>query len=192
MVIKLGKAIVIVFASLTLLIVPISLFYIADTSTPGNYSIEIQGRFFNARFGPHDPSGFGFFKFLDDLSSNMFKTDSWNTAFTNQPVFGLATGMLMMILWYIGIGMLIIGIIIAIFKTKLSGLFFALAFVADGMQSIVWYLGMNQVLIGPNDLHFPIPISVIFLLVTMILAFTSKKKESYYYSPGYSYGYGRR
>ncbi|NHJ47128.1 MAG: hypothetical protein FK733_05000 [Asgard group archaeon] len=188
-----GKAIVIVFAALSLIIVPVSMFYIGDTSVdPSVYSIEIQGRFFDARFGPLDTPGFGFFKFIEGFTQTFFSTDAWNTAYTSEPFLGLATGTFMMILWYVSMGMLLVGIIVAFFKTKLSGLFFVLAFLSDGMQAVVWYMGMNIEITDPNIIHFPIPISALLLIVTFILAFTSKKKDSYYYSPGYSYGYGRR
>jgi len=187
--VKLGKAIVIIFASLTLLIVPVSLFYVGDNSLPDSFTLEIQGRFFDAKMG--DESGFGFFKFVTSGTS-LFNPDAWNQAFTDQTFIGMQTGTLMMILWYVSIGLLLVGIIVAFFKIKISGLFFLLAFITDGLQSLVWFIGMKQVYTAPNDLIFPIPISVLFLLVTFILAFTSKKKDSYYYSPGYSYGYGRR
>ncbi len=188
-----GKAIVVVFAALSLIIIPISMFYVADTSVePSIYSIEIFGRFFDAKFGPYDVQGFGFFKFLNAFGSTMFSPQAWNDAFTNEIVIGLETGMLMMILWYVSIGFILIGIIVAFFKTRLSGLFFVIAFLADALQSIVWFLGQRQAITDPDILFFPIPISALFLLATFILAFTSKKKDSYYYSPGYSYGYGRR
>jgi hypothetical protein len=189
----LGKVIVVVFAALSLVILPISMFYIGDTNVePTNYTIEIFGRFFDAKFGPLGDQGFSFFKFLNAATSTMFSPQAWNDAFTNEPVIGLATGTLMMILWYVSIGFLIIGLIVAFFKTKLSGLFFVIAFLADGMQSLVWFLGQRQAITDPDFIFFPIPIAALFLLATFILAFTSKKKDSYYYSPGYAYGYGRR
>ncbi len=181
---KLGKAIVIIFAAISLVVVPISIFYI----NTGVFTLEIQGRFFDAKVGAEQ--GFGFFKFVS-TGASMFSPQAWNDAFTGQVVLGLAAGTWMMILWYSSMGLMIIGIIVAFFKTKLSGLFFVLAFITDGMQALIWYLGMKEV-VAPTDLIFPIPVSVLFLLITFILAFTSKKKESYYYSPGYSYGYGRR
>ena len=184
-----GKAIVIIFATLTLVIVPVSLFYVGDTSLPDSFTLEFQGRFFDAKMG--DDTGFGFFKFLTPDAS-MFSPAAWNAAFTDQTFLGMQTGTLMMILWYVSIGLLLIGIIVAFFKVKLSGLFFLLAFITDGLQSLVWYMGMKQVYTAPTDRIFPIPVSVLFLLVTFILAFSAKKKDSYYYSPGYSYGYGRR
>lgn len=181
---KLGKAIVIILAAISLVVVPVSLFYVKDV---GVYTLEFQGRFFDAKIGGE--SGFGFFKFVS-TGTNMFSPQAWNSAFTDQTVLGLQAGTLMMILWYVSMGLMIIGIIVAFFKIKLSGLFFVLAFITDGLQALIWYLGMKQA-ISP-ELMFPIPVSVLFLLVTFVLAFTSKKKESYYYSPGYSYGYGRR
>jgi len=185
---KLGKAIVIVFAAISFLLVPISLFYVADTATD-TFILDFQGRFYDIKMG--DEKGFGFFKFVPG-GSNFFSPSAWNTAFPNTTIFGMQVGTILMILWYVGIAALLIGIIVAFFKTKLSGLFFVLAFLIDGLQSIVWYLGMKGDATNPYDLYFPIPVSVLFLLITFILAFTSKKKESYYYSPGYSYGYGRR
>jgi len=186
---KLGKAIVIIFAAVTLILVPVSLLVVTDKSDdPAVFTIEFQGRFYDAKVG--DESGFGFFKFLTSGTS-IFNPDSWNTAFTAAPFLGLPTGTFMMILWYVGMGMIVIGIIVAFFKLKLSSLFFILAFIADGMQPIVWFLGMRST--GPaTDQYIPIPLSALILLVTILIALTSKKKESYYYSPGYSYGYGRR
>jgi hypothetical protein len=186
---KLGKAIVIIFAAVSLILVPVSLLYVADTSViPADYTLEFQGRFYDAKIGAE--SGFGFFKFLTPDTS-IFNPGAWNQAFPDAVVMGMQTGTLMMILWYIGMGMLVIGIIVAFFKLKLSSLFFFLAFVADVLQPVFWYLGMRAEN-PPNTRFFPIPISALFLLVTIIIALTSKKKESYYYSPGYSYGYGRR
>jgi len=186
---KLGKAIVIVFAAISFLLVPMSLYYVADTSVPDNFTLEFQGRFYDAKYGQE--SGFGFFAFVPS-GSNFFSPAAWNAAFPDSLILGMQVGTLLMILWYIGIGMLLIGIIVAFFKIKLSGLFFVFAFLVDIMQSLFWYLGMKADVTNPYDLYFPIPVSALFLLVTFILAFTSKKKESYYYSPGYSYGYGRR
>jgi hypothetical protein len=186
---KLGKAIVIIFAAVTLVLVPVSLLIVTDNSVdPAVFTIEFQGRFYDAKVGGE--SGFGFFKFLTPDAS-IFSPDSWNAAFSSAPFLGLPTGTFMMILWYIGMGMIVIGIIVAFFKLKLSSLFFGLAFVADGMLPIVWFLGMKAT--GPaTDTYIPIPLSALLLLVTIIIALTAKKKESYYYSPGYSYGYGRR
>ncbi len=186
---KLGKALVIIFAAVTLVLVPVSLLIVSDTSVdPAVFTIEFQGRFYDAKVGGE--SGFGFFKFLTSGTS-FFNPDSWNTAFTSAPFLGLPTGTFMMILWYIGMGMIVIGIIVAFFKLKLSSLFFILAFIADGMQPIIWFLGMKAT--GPvTDRYIPIPLSALILLFTIIIALVSKKKESYYYSPGYSYGYGRR
>lgn len=186
---KLGKALVIIFAAVSLILVPVSLLYVADTSViPADYTLEFQGRFYDAKIGAEQ--GFGFFKFLTPGTS-IFSPAAWNQAFPSAPIMGLATGTLMMILWYVGMGMLVVGIIVAFFKLKLSSLFFGLALVADVLQPVFWYLGMRAEN-PPNTKYFPIPISAIFILVAIIIALTSKKKESYYYSPGYSYGYGRR
>jgi len=183
---KLGKAIVIIFAAVTLVLVPVSLLIVTD---PAGFTMEFQGRFYDAKVG--NESGFGFFKFLTSGAS-IFSPQSWNDAFTDEPFLGLATGTFMMILWYVGMGMIVIGIIVAFFKLKLSSLFFILAFIADGMQPIIWFLGMRAAGPPPGTQYIPIPLSALLLLVTFIIALTSKKKESYYYSPGYSYGYGRR
>ncbi|NHJ32901.1 MAG: hypothetical protein FK732_08565 [Asgard group archaeon] len=185
-----GKAIVIIFAAVSLILVPVSLLYVADTNViPADYTLEFQGRFYDAKIGGE--SGFGFFKFLTPDTS-IFNPDAWNQAFPDEPIIGLQTGTFMMILWYVGMGMIVVGIIVAFFRLKLSSLFFILAFVADGLQPVIWFLGMRAEGLPANIRFFPIPISALFLLVTIIIALTSKKKESYYYSPGYSYGYGRR
>jgi len=187
---KLGKAIVIIFAAVTLVLVPVSLLIVSDTSVdPADFTIEFQGRFYDAKIGETPP--FGFFKFVTGGGS-FFDINAWNNAFTNEPFLGLPTGTFMMILWYVGMGMIVIGIIVAFFKLKLSSLFFILAFIADFGQSLIWYFGMKATGIPATTKLRPIPLGALLLLVTIIIALTSKKKESYYYSPGYSYGYGRR
>jgi len=187
---KLGKAIVIIFAAVTLILIPVSLLVVSDTSVdPADYTLEFQGRFYDAKIGGE--SGFGFFKFVTGGAS-LFDPNAWNTAFTAEPFLGLATGTFMMILWYVGMGMILVGIIVAFFKLKLSSLFFGLALIADIGQPIVWFLGMKASGVPANIRLIPIPLGALLLLVTILIALTSKKKESYYYSPGYSYGYGRR
>ena len=183
---KLGKAIVIIFAAISLVIAPVGLYYVADI---GGFTLEIQGRLFNAKYG--QDNGFGFFKFVPS-GDLLFSTDAWNQQYTDEPIFGIQTGTIMMICWYVAIGLLLIGIVVAFFNIKISGIFFSLAFVVDAGTAITWFIGFRQWSANPYDLFFPIPVAPLFLLVTLILAFTSKKKESYYYSPGYSYGYGRR
>ncbi len=187
---KLGKAIVIIFAAVTLILVPVSLLVVSDQSVdPADYTIEFQGRFYDAKIG--GPTPFGFFKFVTGGGS-FFDPNAWNAAFTAEPIFGLATGTFMMILWYVGMGMIVIGIIVAFFKLKLSSLFFGLAFIADLGQSLIWFFGMKATGIPATTKLIPIPLGALLILATIIIALTSKKKESYYYSPGYSYGYGRR
>lgn len=189
MVKKLGKALVIIFASVTFLLVPVSLFYIGDTSAPPVFTIDLEGRFYDANFG--DSAGFQFAKFVQGLGL-MFTPEGWNNAYTDVPVFGMETGMLMMILWYVSTGLALIGIIVAFFRPRIAGIFILLAGIADGLLATAWYLGMSADPVNAGLTIFPIPISALFFLVTAIIAFTTKKKESYYYSPGYSYGYGRR
>ncbi len=194
MVSELGKVIVIVFAALSLILIPVSLYYVADTSgSEPDFSLVFHGRFYDAKIGDYiDNPGFNFFKFTS-TGENIFNPSAWNDAFSSELVLGMPAGTLMMILWYVSMGVLLIGIIVAFFRVKISGIFFLLAFIADGLQALFWYLAMNQFYSSdPNVLFFPIPITALFLLATAIIAFTSKKKESYYYSPGYSYGYGRR
>ena len=193
MVSKLGKAIVIVFAAVSLILLPAGFYYLGDTSVdPPIFTIDIQGNLYDAKIGDLGEKGFFFFKFSNS-GGVMFTPDAWNQAFTNELVFGLPTGTFMMILWYVAMGLTLVGIIVAIFKPKLSGLFFILGALASGFQAIVWYLGINAVYSSdPNMTYFPLPLGALFLLVVAIIAFTTKKKEAYYYSPGYSYGYGRR
>lgn len=189
-----GKAIVIIFAAVSLILLPMSFYYIGDTSIdPPDYTIEIQGNIYDANIGDFfGESGFSFFK-LSPSGSVIFSPNAWNAAFTSETVFGMPAGTFMMILWYIGMGVTLIGIVVSIFKTKISGIFFMLAAIAYGFQGIVWYLGMNaEFSSSPEVTVFPIPLGAIFFLATAIVAFTTKKKEAYYYSPGYSYGYGRR
>ncbi|MBD3191666.1 MAG: hypothetical protein GF308_13545 [Candidatus Heimdallarchaeota archaeon] len=187
-----GKAVVIIFAVITFLLVPISIFYLADTSgTDPVFTLELQGRVYDAKFGELGEKGFGFFKWLTG-DGIIFAPTSWNDAFTDNTVIGLPAGTAMSILWYVSLGLILLGIIIAFWKTRLSGIFFILAAIADGLQSLVWYLAMALEYEGQDYLFFPIPISALFLLIVAIIAFTTKKKESYYFSPGYSYGYGRR
>lgn len=185
---KLGKALVIIFASVTFLLVPVSLFYIGDTSTPPIFTIDLQGRFFDVNFG--ESSGFAFIKFV--LGGGlMFTPEGWNNAFTGDIAMGIMpTGTLMMILWYVSTGLALVGIVLAFFRPRIAGIFILLAGVVDGLMSLTWYLGMAPT--HTTGVIFPIPISALFFIATAIIAFTSKKKESYYYSPGYSYGYGRR
>lgn len=183
---KLGKAIVIIFAAISLVIAPVSLFYVADA---GGFTLEIQGRLYNAKYGQEN--GFGFFKFVPS-GDLLFGTEAWNQQYTAETIFGMTTGLIMMICWYAAAGLILIGIIVAFFKVKLSGLFFVLAFIVDAGSSVAWFIGLRQDIATPYDLYFPIPVAALFLLITFILAFTAKKKEPYYYSPGYSYGYGRR
>ncbi|NHJ85237.1 MAG: hypothetical protein FK734_07230 [Asgard group archaeon] len=187
-----GKAIVIIFAALSLLVVPVSILYIANAGTPPVYTIDLQGRFFDFKFGGLlGNDGFTFFKF-SSTGGLFFYPDTWNDAYSSDIVLGiLPAGTLMMILWCVSIGLILIGFIIAFFKLKISGIFFILACIVDVLQGIVWWLGVRGT-IDPSYTLFPIPIAALFLLATGIIAFTSKKKESYYYSPGYSYGYGRR
>ncbi|MHA1188741.1 MAG: hypothetical protein ACTSSK_18155, partial [Candidatus Heimdallarchaeota archaeon] len=83
-------------------------------------------------------------------------------------------------------------IVVAFFRPRIAGIFILLAGIVDGLLALAWYLGMSADPIYAGEIIFPIPISALFFIVTAIIAFTSKKKESYYYSPGYSYGYGRR
>ncbi len=187
MVKKLGKALVIIFAAVTFLLVPVSLFYIGDTSAPPVFTIDLQGRFYDVNFG--DSSGFGFVKFV--LGGGlMFTPGGWDGAFTSDPFLGMSTGTLMMILWYVSTGLALVGIVVAFFRPRIAGIFILLAGIVDGLLALTWYFGMAPSHTG--DVIFPIPISALFFIVTAIIAFTSKKKESYYYSPGYSYGYGRR
>lgn len=189
-----GKAIVIIFAAVSLILLPISFYYVGDTSVdPPDYTIEIQGNFYDANIGDFfGDAGFTFFKFSNS-GSVIFTPDAWNNAFTSEAVFGMATGTFMLILWYVGMGVALVGIVVAIFKPKISGIFFTLSALAYGFQGIVWYLGMAAAYSGsPEVTLFPIPLGALFFLVTAIVAFTTKKKEAYYYSPGYSYGYGRR
>ena len=189
MVKKLGKALVIIFASVTFLLVPVSLFYIGDTSAPPVFTIDLQGRFYDVNFG--DSTGFQFAKFVEGLGL-MFTPEGWNNAFTSSPALGMETGMLMMILWYVSTGLALVGIVVAFFRPRIAGIFILLAGIVDGLLALAWYLGMSADPIYAGEIIFPIPISALFFIVTAIIAFTSKKKESYYYSPGYSYGYGRR
>lgn len=187
---KMGKAIVIIFAAVTLVLAPVSLLLVADTTVdPVDYSIQFHGRFYDAKIGETPP--FGFFKFVTGGGS-FFDLNAWNSAFTGTPLLGLPTGTFMMILWYVGMGMIVIGTIVAFFKLKLSSLFFGLAFIADLGQPIIWRYGMIASGVPATTKLIPIPLGALLLLVTIIIALTSKKKESYYYSPGYSYGYGRR
>ncbi|MEA2070251.1 MAG: hypothetical protein U9O98_03080 [Asgard group archaeon] len=186
-----GKAFVVIFAIVTFLVVPISIFYIADDNTPPNFSLDLQGRFYDWEFGELQEKGFRFFKF-ESGGKVIFTPGAWNSAYTEEVSMGIMpTGTFMMILWYVSSGMMLVGIVLAFFKPRLSGIFFIIAFLADGLQSLVWYFGMKASL--PTDrAFFPIPVGSLFLLALAIIAFTTKKKESYYYSPGYSYGYGRR
>ncbi len=189
-----GKAIVIIFAAVSLVLLPMSFYYIGDTSIdPPDYTIEIQGNLYDVNIGDFfGDAGFSFFKFSSS-GSVIFTPAAWNAAFTGEAVFGMPAGTFMMILWYVGIGMASIGIVVAFFKPKISGIFFSLAALAYLFQGIVWYLGMTaEFSSSPEVTVFPIPLGALFFLVTAIVAFTTKKKEAYYYSPGYSYGYGRR
>ena len=160
---------------------------IGDTSAPPVFTIDLQGRFYDVNFG--ESSGFGFFKFVFG-GGLMFSPQAWNDAFTSDLALGMPTGTLMMILWYVSTGLALVGIVVAFFRPRIAGIFILLAGIADGLLSLAWYLGMAASHSG--ETIFPIPISALFFIVTAIIAFTSKKKESYYYSPGYSYGYGRR
>jgi hypothetical protein len=188
----LGKVLTIIFGIVTVILVPLSIFYIADTTTePPNYTLDIQGRLYDVKFGDLGEKGFTFFKF-SKTGKSIFSPQAWNEAFTDEVIAGIATGTFMMILWYISIGLGLVGIIVAFFKPRIAGIFFILAVLTDLGESLVWYFGMQLELDGLPRTHFPIPVGALFMLITAILAFTSKKKESYYYSPGYSYGYGRR
>ena len=125
----------------------------------------------------------------------MFTPDAWNNWWGSlDGIFGMELGLSMMIMWYISTGMILIGIVVAIFRPRISGIFFTLALIAEALQAFDWGLTYTSEIgsLFPTLSFIPIPISGIFLLVVIILAFTTKKKESYYYSPGYSYGYGRR
>ncbi|MFW9921662.1 MAG: hypothetical protein ACFFDW_00035 [Candidatus Thorarchaeota archaeon] len=189
-----GKAIVIIFAAISLILLPVSFYYIGDNSVdPPDYTIDFQGNFYGFKFGDYlGNKGITFFKFIS-TGGIMFTPDAWNQAYTNDVVLGLPAGTFMMICWYTAIGLALIGIIVAFFKPKISGIFFFLAACAYGFQAVIWFLGMNIVYQSqPEVLHFPIPIGSLLFLVIAIIAFTTKKKEAYYYSPGYSYGYGRR
>ena len=179
MVKKLGKALVIIFASVTFLLVPVSLFYIGDTSAPPVFTIDLQGRFYDVNFGAS--TGFGFAKFVQGLGL-MFTPDGWNNAFTGDVALGIMpTGTLMMILWYVSTGLALVGIVVAFFRPRIAGIFILLAGIVDGLLALTWYFGMAPSHTG--DTIFPIPISALFFIVTAIIAFTSKKKESYYYMP---------
>ena len=188
-----GKIFVIIFAAVSLLILPVTLNYIGDPSVdPPNFTLDIEGNIYDAKLGDYGEKGFFFLKFSSS-GGNIFIPDTWNQAFTNEVVFGLPTGTFMYILWLVGMGLALIGIIVAFFATKISGIFFLLSALTYGFQAVIWYLGMNiELSADPNIVHFPIPLASLFFLVTAIVAFASKKKEAYYYSPGYSYGYGRR
>ncbi|NHJ04219.1 MAG: hypothetical protein EAX90_05315 [Candidatus Heimdallarchaeota archaeon] len=189
-----GKVITIIFAAVSLILLPVSLYYIGTPNVePPAYTIDIQGNLYDAKIGDYLPiSGFFFFKF-SSTGNNIFVPESWNQAFTGELVFGLPTGTFLYILWLVGMGLALIGIIVAIFATKISGIFFLLTALIYGFQAIIWHLGMNiEYSASPEVLHFPLPVGSLFFLVVAIIAFASKKKEAYYYSPGYSYGYGRR
>ncbi|MHA1124898.1 MAG: hypothetical protein ACTSO7_06780 [Candidatus Heimdallarchaeota archaeon] len=188
MVKKLGKALVIIFASVTFLLVPVSLFYIGDSSTPPVFTLDLVGRFYDANFG--NSTGFTFVQFVKGVGL-MFTPAGWNNAFTGDVALGIMpTGTLMMILWYVSTGLAIVGIVLAFFRPRIAGIFFLLAGIAEVLLSLTWYFGLAPSHSGLKI--FPVPLSALFFIVTAIIAFTTKKKESYYYSPGYSYGYGRR
>ena len=62
MVSELGKVIVIVFAALSLVLIPVSLYYVADTSSSEpDFSLVFHGRFYDAKIGDYiDNPGFIF------------------------------------------------------------------------------------------------------------------------------------
>jgi hypothetical protein len=60
---QLGKVLAFIFALATFLLVPISIFYIADTNaTEPVYTLDLQGRFYDVKFGDLGEKGFSFFK----------------------------------------------------------------------------------------------------------------------------------
>ena len=112
----------------------------------------------------------------------MFTPEGWNNAYSGEIVLGLMpTGTLMMILWYVSTGFALVGIVVAFFRPRIAGIFILLAGIADGLLAVTWYLGVSVDSDYAGLTVFPIPISALFFLVTAIIAFTSKKKESYYF-----------